>query len=97
MPCITGILRQQNEQLQNYCKTISVDFNVINVKRVTPASVVIATDGEKIEERCYLEPPQLFDLKPNTYLLTVKPGCLCLRGKELEIPGNQSSTTRSRV
>ena len=75
LDCINSILAQKDEQLQN-CKTVSVSQFDINIKRVTPTSVIISTNGEKVEERCYLKPPQTFYLEANTYLLSVAKGCV---------------------
>jgi len=75
LKCVSSILSQDNKQIRN-CKIIEVDQFDINVKRVSPNSVVMATDGEKVEERCYLQPPQSYQLQAKTYLLNVKAGCV---------------------
>ena len=75
LKCVNSILRQEDEQVQN-CETIPVKQYEINVKRVTPMSIVIATDGEKVEERCPTRPPGIHYLEANTYLLTANAGCV---------------------
>lgn len=75
LKCVNSILRQEQKQLQ-ICEVVPVNRFSVNVKRVTPTSLVIATDGETIEERCPTQPPQTFQLNANTYLLTANDGCV---------------------
>ena len=46
------------------------------MSRESSNSGVMATDGEKVEERCYLQPPQSYQLQAKTYLLKVEAGCV---------------------
>lgn len=75
LECVSSILQQRDEQ-SKHCKVVEVDAFTIRVKRVTPVSVVIATNGEKIEERCHLRSPKTYDLTADAYLLTVEAGCV---------------------
>ena len=84
--CISSILRHEQGQIEN-CEVVSVNKFDINVKRVTPLSVIISTDGETVEERCPSENPRTFNLEANAYLLTVTAGCV-LEGENWTFKGN---------
>lgn len=75
LKCINSILNQDDQQLEN-CRTMIPDNFDVNVKRVTPTSVVIATNGERVEERCDHQAPQSYVLEANSYLLTIDAGCV---------------------
>jgi hypothetical protein len=75
LPCVQGLLAQDPQRMEN-CKTVIVPHEKDVVRRVSPSSLLVYTEGEKLNERCADERPVTHNIVSGTYLIRVPAGCV---------------------
>ena len=72
--CLEGILSRDIRKMSN-CKVIEANDHPVKVKRLSPGSLLLYSEGEVIEERCKLTPTIMQKIEPGTYVVDTYDEC----------------------
>ena len=73
--CIQGVLSQNVEKIQE-CDVKEILEHTLTVKRLSPGSLLLISQGENVEQRCKLKPVQTNAIPEWTYLISAEAGCV---------------------
>ena len=75
LDCVQGILAHNIEKIKE-CDVDELPQHSLKVKRLSPGSLLLYTQGETIEERCKLKPAQTNVMSGGTYVISAETGCV---------------------